>query len=519
MNGEKAIIAGAGPAGLSFAYELLRKTGVMPIIYEKENMVGGLSRTFAFKGNMLDIGPHRFFSKYDKITQWWLDIMPIERNSSPGGSFPARNRPAAGAFPESGRKSAMMMLDRSSSIYFLGKFIDYPISVSRKTVRALGVSRSLDIICSYILARILPPKKDGTLESFFINRFGKKLYLMFFKDYTSKIWGVPCGEIDSQWGFQRVRGLSLARSVIDAMKNRLFRGGERHSGKTETSLIRRFMYPGLGSGSFWEETARMVTEKGGRIHLNHAVTGLKEKNGRITQAEVKDLSTGETFTVNGDYFVSSMPVAELLAGFDGPPPEVEGVAKGLRYRSMVLAGVLIDRKSIGSAARGKNGRLVRDSWIYIQDSSLKLCRIQVYNNWSPHMLKNSEDVWLGLEYLCDEGDSLWKTDDRDMLELASDELKKVGFIKKDGVVEGKVFRIKKAYPCYFGSYSQFYKIRGFTDSFENLFLIGRNGMHRYNNQDHAVMTAIAAAENIAGGIKDKKNIWSVNAEQEYHESK
>ncbi|MBN2407687.1 MAG: NAD(P)/FAD-dependent oxidoreductase [Elusimicrobia bacterium] len=513
---KKAVIIGAGPAGLSAAYELLNKTDIIPLIYEQQNEVGGIARTVEYKGNRMDIGGHRFFSKCDKVIRWWLDIMPLEAGYSYRDHVFLKNPSVPMVSLKTDNRKVMLIRNRISRIYFLEKFFDYPISLASDTFRKLGISRTVKILRSYFITRINPLKKNNNLEDFFIARFGKELYNLFFKDYTQKVWGVSCSEIGSEWGEERIKRLSLVRSVIDSLSYKIFRKTVMNP---ETSLIRQFMYPKLGCGQFWEELAGIVKEKKCQIYLDSQVVGLKSKDKNITHVIVKNRKTDEISTVEGDYFISSMPIVELINGLEDVPLEVKKVAEKLRYRDIIIVGLLVSSLKIknDTGIRTVNN-IVPDCWIYIQEKRLKLSRIQIYNNWSPYMINKADTVWLGLEYLCNKEDALWQMKDDDVAKTAINELEQIGFIERNEVSDSTVVRMQKAYPAYFGSYDRIEIIKNFTDQFENLFLIGRNGMHKYNNQDHAIMTAMAAVENIARGIKDKKNIWSVNPEREYREA-
>lgn len=489
----KAIIIGAGPAGLTAAFELLEKTDIIPIIFEATADIGGISKTVNYKGNRIDIGGHRFFSKSDKIMNWWLNILPIED--------PLHLNPQE-------QDDIMLLRMRISRILFLRKFFDYPISLSWNTISNLGFVRMYKIGLSYIKSCIFQ-RKEKSLEDFFINRFGEELYSTFFKDYTQKVWGVPCSQIKSEWGTQRVKGLSVAKTILNA----IFKPFTKHKlsqKNQETSLIEQFMYPKFGPGYMWEKVAKIIQEKCGVIHLNQKIVGINFSENKIVSVTVENTQTGEIKEHSADYFISSMPVRELILGNKNVPEDIQKIAEGLKYRDFMAVGLLLDKLKIGK---------IPDNWIYVQESDVKLGRIQVFNNWSPYLVKNEENTWLGLEYFCNEGDEIWNTPDKDFADFAMTELEKIGIIDKKDVLDSVVIRMPKAYPAYFGSYENFDKIRNFADKFENLFLIGRNGMHRYNNMDHSMLSAMQAVENIINGTKTKQNIWEVNAEEDYHESK
>lgn len=490
---KKAIIIGAGPAGLTAALELLEKTDIIPIIFEATSDIGGISKTVNYKGNRIDIGGHRFFSKSDKIMNWWLNILPLEN--------PPQIDPQD-------KDDVMLARSRLSRILFLRKFFDYPISLSWNTISNLGFARMCKIGLSYIKSSIFQ-RREKSLEDFFINRFGEELYSTFFKDYTQKVWGVPCSQIKSEWGTQRVKGLSVAKTILNAI-TKPFKKHDLSQKNQETSLIEQFMYPKLGPGYMWEKVAKIIQEKGGIIHLNQKIVEINSDENQIDSVTVEDTQTGETIVNSADYFISTMPVRELILGNKNVPEDIHEVAEGLKYRDFMTVGLLLDKLKIGT---------IPDNWIYVQESDVKLGRIQIFNNWSPYLVKNQENTWLGLEYFCNEGDELWNMPDTDFADLAMTELEKIEIIDKKDVLDSVVIRMPKAYPAYFGSYENFDKIRNFADKFENLFLIGRNGMHRYNNMDHSMLSAMQAVENILNGTKTKQNIWEVNAEEDYHESK
>jgi len=500
MNKTKtAIIIGAGPAGLTAAYELLQRTDIKPIVYEMSNDIGGISKTINYKGNRMDIGGHRFFSKSDRVMQWWKNILPLQGTSKE-------------ANPEKTDK-VMLIRNRLSRIFYLRKFFDYPISLSLNLALNLGPFRIFKIGMGYIKVKISPIKPEKSLEDFFINRFGKELYLTFFKDYTEKLWNMSCDKIKSDWGAQRIKGLSVTKAVMHSFKNIFSSDSSVSQKKIETSLIEKFMYPKLGPGQLWEEVARVIKQKDGEVHKNHKVIGIKFKKGKIKEVKVKNEKTGKIITNEGDYFFSTMPVRELVSALgERVPQEVCKVAQGLVYRDFITVGLLLKKLKIKT-----NELLIPDNWIYVQERDVKLGRIQIFNNWSPYLIKDKNKVWLGLEYFCSEGDKLWSKTDEDFSKFAIKELEKIGFIEKEDILDSTVLRMKKTYPAYFGTYDKFDIIRNFVDTFDNLFLIGRNGMHRYNNADHSMLTAMVAVDNLVNGIKSKENIWAVNTEQEYHE--
>lgn len=524
MNEKKAIIFGAGPAGLTAAYELLNKTKIKPIIYEMSGEVGGISKTVVYKGNRIDIGGHRFFSKSERVMNWWLNILPLQgapaRDDIILGRDVSLSKEPGAPDPEKTDK-VMLIRERLSRIFFLKKFFDYPLSLGFNTLSGLGLIRVIKITLSYIKSRIFPIKPEKSLEDFFINRFGKELYLIFFKDYTQKVWGIPCSKIGAEWGVQRIKGLSISRAIAHAAKSIFRRDYSIAQEKTETSLIRRFIYPKYGPGQMWEEVAEIVKAKGGELHLKHKVIGLKSKGDRIVEAQIRDEVTGEVTTTGADYFFSTMPLVDLIEALGNRAPEdVQNVARGLSYRDFITVGLLLKKLRVKKHAKIEtlNG-MIPDHWVYIQEPGVEVGRIQIFNNWSPYMVKDENTVWIGLEYFCNEGDRLWIMPDKDLTELAVKELIQIGFIQKDDVLDGTVIKMPKTYPAYFGTYDRFDVIRNFTDKFENMFLIGRNGMHKYNNTDHSMLSAMVAVENIINNVKAKDNLWNLNTEKQYHEQK
>ncbi|MEZ5023038.1 MAG: NAD(P)/FAD-dependent oxidoreductase [Chitinophagales bacterium] len=521
---KKAIIIGAGPAGLTAALELLERTDIKPIIIEMDSCVGGISRTVNYKGNRLDIGGHRFFSKSEKVMNWWLNIMPLEPLDQENIELTYQNKTTTIGQPvfeteNTHPNDVMLLRSRKSRIYYNRQFFDYPISLSLDTLRKLGFWNAVKIGLSYVKSSLFPIKKVENLEQFFINRFGKQLYLTFFKDYTEKVWGKSCTEIDASWGEQRIKGLSIRKAIAHNLK-KLFGSLNKDIQQkgTETSLIEQFLYPKYGPGHMWQTVLRKIEEKGGEIHFNKKVMEVDREGDKIVAVVAYDTKIGMGTLFKGDYFFSTMPVKELFNGFQFKVPEtVKAVADGLEYRDFFTVGLLVKKLSIKDSKGTKHS--VDDNWIYIQEPDVQLGRLQIFNNWSPFMVKNAEYVWMGLEYFCYEKDDIWKWPNEKLVKFGAEELEKIGIIKKEDVLDGVVVRMPKTYPAYFGSYNQFEKIIDYTNQFENLFLVGRNGMHKYNNQDHSMLTAMTAVDNIIANWTDKSNIWAVNTEQEYHEEK
>lgn len=520
---KKAIIIGAGPAGLTAAYELLENTDIKPLIFEETEDIGGISKTVEYKGNRIDIGGHRFFSKSERIMDWWQNILPLQGELSVDDKLLEREILLVAGNPDPEKTDKVMLIrSRLSRILFLRKFFDYPVSLSKNTFLNLGIFRIFKIGMSYIKTRFLP-RKENSLEDFFINRFGKELYLTFFKDYTEKVWGVPCSEIKPEWGAQRIKGLSVTKTILHAVKKIFISKQDLSQKSEETSLIEQFMYPKLGPGYMWETVADIVKSKGGNnlISLGRKIVGINHSGNKIISVMVQDAKTGKIEEQKADYFISSMPVKDLINALGHIVPlEVKEVSKGLQYRDFITVGLLLKKLKIKNTSHIKTiNNIVPDNWIYIQESDVKLGRLQVFNNWSPYLVKDMNNVWLGLEYFCNEGDELWSMEDKNFLEFAIDELAKIDIINKEDVLDSVVIRMPKAYPAYFGSYENFDTVKNFVNGFENLFLVGRNGMHRYNNMDHSMLSAMTAVENIRNGVKSKDNIWGVNVEESYHETK
>jgi protoporphyrinogen oxidase len=524
MNQKIAIIIGAGPSGLTAAYELIHKTDIKPVVFEMSPDIGGISKTVTYKGNRIDIGGHRFFSKSDRVMNWWQHILPLQGKPSSDDVLLNRKRVLSekeGAPDPEKSDLVLLVRNRISRIFFLRSFFDYPISLKWNTFKNLGMMKLMRIGLSYLKVRLFPIRNEKTLEDFLINRFGKELYLLFFKDYTEKVWGVPCSEIKPEWGAQRIKGVSITKALRHAVKS-LFRKDNTLSQKeTETSLIEQFTYPKLGPGQLWEEVARQITAKGGEIHLNCKVLGLSISEGMLTHVRVKNEMSNHISDHECNYAFSSMPVKDLIRFLTPPAPDkVRAVASGLMYRDFITVGVLLTKMKLKNETRIKTIHdIVPDNWIYIQEREVKLGRLQIFNNWSPYMVKDPDTVWIGLEYFCNEGDVLWRKPDAEFAAFAIDELDQIGIIEKKDVLDSTVIRMPKTYPAYFGSYNDFDMIRAFTDGIENLFLIGRNGMHKYNNADHSMLTAMVAVENIINGVTSKDNIWRINTEEEYHEEK
>ncbi len=506
-----AIIIGAGPAGLTAAYELLKTTDIIPLVLEESDYIGGISRTAFYNGNRIDLGGHRFFSKNEKVNEIWQELLPIQNKPSFDDikTGTKKELPENGADPEFEDK-VLLLRNRISRIYYLRKFFDYPIALKPETFINMGLKRTFKAGLGYVKSAVSSLPEDS-LENFYINRFGRPLYEMFFEGYTEKLWGVHPSEIASDWGAQRVKGLSLTKAIFSALSG---------SKSKETSLIESFYYPKKGPGQLWEAMADEIKAMGGKIIKNAKVIKVKSENKKI--AYVKAETPNGIIELQADYFISTMPIKDLSAALGNDVPNtVKEIAENLPYRDFITVGLLVNRLLLENKTNHKTlGNIVPDCWIYIQEGDVKLGRLQIFNNWSPYMVKDPENtVWIGLEYFCTEGDELWSKTEKEFTDFAVDELSKIGIINKTDVLDSFHLKQKKAYPAYFGSYRDFPKVREYLDSFDNLYCIGRNGMHRYNNMDHSMLTAIEAVKCIRENISSKESIWDVNTEQEYHEEK
>jgi len=515
-----ALLIGAGPAGLTAALEFLRRSDVHPIVLEASHEIGGISRTIRHNGNRIDIGGHRFFSKSDRVMNWWMDLMPPEANADTQHALRHQNKQrtlktsATGFTPETS-DLVMLVRPRKSRIYFLRRFFDYPIKLTGDTLSKLGLVRTVKIGVSYLLARFFPRKVENSLEDFLINRFGRQLYLSFFTSYTEKVWGVPCEKISAEWGAQRIKGLSLTTAVLHFLKKTFSPRKEQEIQQkgTETSLIEKFLYPKYGPGQLWEHAADQIREQGGEILLGWRATRLFVEGDAITAVEAVS-DNGQRRRFDADYVFSTMPVRELIDALDTPiPSEVREVSDGLQYRDFITVGLLVDHLTVREA----DGGPLKDNWIYIQEPDVLVGRLQIFNNWSPYMVADPSKTWIGLEYFCYQTDALWKMADEDLKKFAIAEVEKIGILHACDVTDAHVVRVPKTYPAYFGTYDRFHVIREFLDRYHNLYLVGRNGMHKYNNQDHSMLTAMTAVDNILAGVRDKDNVWSINTEMEYHE--
>lgn len=514
------LIIGAGPAGITAGYELLKygKGEYNVIILEESHEIGGISRTVRYNGNRMDIGGHRFFSKDDMVMKWWADIMPTQGKNSFDDELLGRKKPLVKGGPNPEETDRVMLVrNRVSRIFYKKKFFDYPISMKWETIKNMGFFTTIRAGFSYLLSSV-HKLKETSLENFYINRFGRVLYSMFFEGYTEKLWGRHPREISADWGAQRVKGLSITAIIKDIFSKVFSRKSAKR--KVETSLIEEFYYPKYGPGQLWETAAAEFEKMGGMIQKNSKVVKISREGNKIISIDVQ--RDGRTETVQGDILISSMPLKDLVGGMEQVPEHIAAIAEGLPYRDFVTVGVLTKRLNLKNETNIKTlNNIVPDCWIYVQDVGVRLGRIQIFNNWSPYLVENpQEQIWIGLEYFCNEGDKFWNMSDEACIRFAGKELVKMGVISStDEIIDAHREKVKKAYPAYFDTYSEIDRLIDYLNTIDNLYCVGRNGQHRYNNMDHSMVTSFETVKNILENRKDRSNIWNVNTEEEYHEEK
>lgn len=509
------VIIGAGPAGLTAALELARSSNYHITVVEKSDQVGGISKTVDYKGNLIDLGGHRFFSKHDEVLKWWSQIMPIEQNSEAKQiTYHGEKKALPSNLKTENLHAQLLIRRRKSRIYYKNHFFSYPLQFKWSLITGLGWFKSLKIAIGILQSRFFPIRPEENLEDFYINRFGRELYHTFFKEYTYKVWGRHCYEISPEWGRQRVKSLSIRRIILHALRN-LVISPKSFSTKPETSLIEYFLYPAKGPGQMWELVKQRSEENGVLFKMNSRVTSIKSIKGAVTSVCFED-AVGTQQCIEADYVISSMPIRPLVKalGLDHSRL-VSKIAANLEYRDFLIVGLLLKDIKL----KDPNGGLLPDNWLYIQDSGVNLGRLQIFNNWSPYMVADPTQYWIGAEYFCYQSDKIWQMNDEALIELASEELERIGVLNKQDVLDGTVVRCPKAYPSYTGSYTDFEKIKGYLSQFENFFPIGRNGMHKYNNQDHSMLTAFKAVQMITDDTQDFEALWDINTEEAYHEEK
>jgi protoporphyrinogen oxidase len=514
------VVIGAGPAGLTAAFEILKqdKENYRVILLEESNYFGGISRTVQYNGNRMDLGGHRFFSKDQRVMDWWHERMPLQGKPSRDDILTQTEKPLDpdGPDPETTDK-VMLFRNRISRIYYLRRFFDYPISLKMQTFINMGLKNTILSGFSYFVS-ILKKLPETSLENFYINRFGKKLYSMFFENYTEKLWGRHPSRISADWGAQRVKGLSIIRIIAD-MFGKLLPKFMKENRSVETSLIEKFWYPKLGPGQLWESVADEISEMGGEIHKNCKVINLDLSDGQIRS--ITCIENGVRQEIAGDIFISSMPIKDLVRGFEGSvPSEMRRIADGLPYREFITVGLQLSSIRLKNQTKIKTPfNRIPDCWIYIQEPDVKMGRLQIFNNWSPYLAKDFEkNISIGLEYFCSETDDLWNMPDDAFIRFAIQELVSMNIIDETAVTDTHIEHVVKAYPAYFDTYEEINSLITWLNTIGNLYCIGRNGQHRYNNSDHSMATAFEAVKNILNQIETRDNIWNINTEKTYHES-
>ncbi|MEO0288247.1 MAG: NAD(P)/FAD-dependent oxidoreductase [candidate division WOR-3 bacterium] len=521
--GKIIVIGGGGPAGLTAAYLFSKNKNYQVILFEKSNILGGIAKTYNYNGNRIDLGGHRFFSKSSWVMDFWTSIFPIQTERSKDQIILNQTidlKKGEKVVDPEKEDNLFLVRNRLSRIFYGRKFYTYPVSLSFETLKNLGISKSFKIGLDYLKVKFKPIKEEKNLEDFFINRFGFELYDTFFKDYTEKVWGVSCKDIEASWGRQRVKGLDIGKAIVHAITKN-FKSKNIDQKEVETSLIEKFLYPKYGPGQFWEELGNLVEKNGGRIEKNKKIVGVVLKDNRVTSIKIEDKNK-KIEKIDCDYFISTLPIKDLFEGIEGDsiPDDVKNVALNLQYRDFFTVGVLLKKLLLENKTKIKTvNNIIPDNWIYIQEKDVKVGRAQIFNNWSPYLVKDLSSVWMGLEYFANTSDWIWNLDDDLLKNFSYEEMEKIGFFKKEDVLDSIILREEKAYPAYFGVYKNFDIVKNYSDKIENLFLIGRNGMHRYNNMDHSMLSAKECYEIITGNKKSKETIWNVNAEESYHETK
>ena len=511
-----AVIVGAGPAGLTAAYQLLKEIPDIRItVVETTDRIGGIAATITYKGNRMDIGGHRFFSKSRQVKEFWETFLPVQGHPAKDDVLlnAQKDFQCNGPDPEQTDR-VMLIRNRVSRIFYEGTFFDYPITIKLSTCINLGIWNTIKSGFSYLYA-LVRKRRVHSLEDFYISRFGKQLYRMFFEDYTEKIWGIHPSKLSSSWGAQRVKSLS----IFNILKEAIFKVFKPQYESTQSSLIERFLYPKLGPGQLWSVLANEIEKMGGRVVLNSKVVNVQIENQTVKVVSIEKDKKTETLPV--DYLFSTMPVKDLIQAIHrNVPTEVLRIASDLPYRDFITIGLLVKKLKLKNQTKIQTvGDIVPDCWIYIQDQDVRIGRIQFFNNWSPYMVKDFQNtVWMGLEYFCNEGDEMWNMQKEDFIEFAITELVKIKIIDRDAVIDAHHVKISKAYPAYFGTYNEFDKVKNYLDTIENLYCMGRNGQHKYNNMDHSMLTAFEAVKILKLGQKDKSSIWNVNIEDRYLET-
>jgi protoporphyrinogen oxidase len=511
VHKKKIVIIGAGPAGLTAAYELSRNSGYDIVVLESDKQVGGISRTVNYKDNLIDIGGHRFFSKSERVLEWWASFMPVVDTTHVHSEITYHNKKVdIEKLLWRSAQDAMLIRPRLSRIYFKQRMYDYPLKLNMNLVINLGKKRSLRIARDLMISWLKPINPEKNLEDFYINRFGRELYKMFFKDYTRKVWGKACTEISAEWGRQRVKSLKVPELIWHSLR-KMIGFGRSTSKNTSRTLTEKFLYPAKGPGMLWEKVAERCTSEGVHIEMESRLTQIHVDGTRVTQ--VSYVHGQKTETIECDELFSTMPLQELsLALGSAVPKDVAEIFSGLEYRDFLIVGLkLTDLKF-----ENENGKFISDNWIYIQDKGVNVGRMQIFNNWSPFMVAG-QGYWIGAEYFCSHTDEIWNSDDEALIKLALQELEQIGVLDASNYIDGTVVRCPKAYPSYTGIYTDIGKVSEYLNTFSNLYPMGRNGLHKYNNQDHSMLTAFQAVEVMQAGGKDKHTIWELNTEDEYHE--